>query len=213
MNPFLRRGLRLASAISMILLGLVILLRVVGGRGTAVLMLPLGYERTLLLSRVGGGWFEVTFVTRWPRPRFGAWWGSGKNVGPFLSWAIHRVSAWANIWYREGTVMVPRVTQGGEIAYEHAYDRAEALGYPRTLASPPSTAIVTAWQIKVPPILVFLVLAALPAVEILFRRRDTRRRQERDRLGQCVECGYDLRATPDVCPECGATVIRESSGT
>jgi hypothetical protein len=42
-----------------------------------------------------------------------------------------------------------------------------------------------------------LVMALLPAYRL------ARRMCRRPKLGHCRHCGYDLRATPERCPECG----------
>lgn len=54
----------------------------------------------------------------------------------------------------------------------------------------------------------FLVLPlwtlTLPCLLILAGRATARRRMwHARRMGRCPACGYDLRATPDRCPECG----------
>lgn len=48
------------------------------------------------------------------------------------------------------------------------------------------------WEIALPLAMLCIFLMAR---EILFRRRHT--------AGLCLKCGYDLRASPERCPECG----------
>ena len=48
------------------------------------------------------------------------------------------------------------------------------------------------------------ILLAVPAARVATVARGRIRRRRRERNGQCVVCGYDLRGGHDQCPECGA---------
>lgn len=61
---------------------------------------------------------------------------------------------------------------------------------------------LTSWGIIVPCWAALLLFAICPALWLNNRRR--RRAQQRGIT--CLACGYDLRATPDRCPECGTPV-------
>jgi hypothetical protein len=59
----------------------------------------------------------------------------------------------------------------------------------------------------------FLIWIVLSALVIVWGVRNMKRRRAWVRFyaGQCIRCGYDLRATPGKCPECGAVPTREQA--
>jgi hypothetical protein len=57
-------------------------------------------------------------------------------------------------------------------------------------------AVVTMWGIQVPVAIIGGIMLVKVSVKI-----------KRINKGLCYRCGYDLRATPERCPECGAVPI------
>jgi hypothetical protein len=75
-----------------------------------------------------------------------------------------------------------------------------------------SSGWMPAWSIgNVPPWLHIGGLLVPPLLLEVLRRRRVRERRRRVRLGLCLACGYDLRESPEKCPECG-TVARAAAG-
>ena len=60
------------------------------------------------------------------------------------------------------------------------------------------------WSVSAPH---WAVLVPFGAAPLAFMAARVRRRHRRSR-GLCPACGYDMRATPERCPECGAKSIR-----
>jgi len=56
-------------------------------------------------------------------------------------------------------------------------------------------------MVVVPHLWLVALFAALPLTRLVRRRRTARA----TRKAVCRVCGYDLRATPERCPECGQT--------
>jgi hypothetical protein len=107
-------------------------------------------------------------------------------VNPVDRWALSRATSPAGQVVHFAPGVTVRQDRSSEVTIGHA-----ALG---TMA-----ATYEELWIAVPHWLLALVAAILPTV---FGVRFVRRRRLA-RLGLCPACGYDLRASPERCPECG----------
>jgi len=69
----------------------------------------------------------------------------------------------------------------------------------QTYNGPPKLVWYSSHRLYFPHWSLAAITGILPSMWCWRRRRERVRRK----LGRCVNCGYDLRATPERCPECG----------
>jgi hypothetical protein len=114
-----------------------------------------------------------------PRNRF-------RRIERYRRWDVPSGASWDNRFW---TVARPRSVLGFAIVDNRP-------------ANPPYLEFYIGPVIVIPYWI--LIAACLVVVSALAIR--TRSLMARKRDGRCAQCGYDLRATPERCPECGALV-------
>jgi hypothetical protein len=132
-------------------------------------------------------------------PAVGAGWGDGARA------RAYSIQCEGPIVFRTASAMVP--APPGRYAYGvrslARWDRA-GVSYHRwdmTAGRTPQAPVLGRFaEVRVAPAWPLLVSLGLVSLGVMLR---VRRRRAR-RAGRCVQCGYDLRATPQRCPECGS---------
>ena len=111
------------------------------------------------------------------------------------------------LWITPDLIFSPFLTNGGKVYLNGLSFFVGASWYaqPRSVNFVMRRATVPAWFVAA-------LTAGWPCARILVQIRSRHRRLRRDG-GFCPACGYDLRASPDRCPECGTPITSDTGRT
>jgi hypothetical protein len=215
-----RRLLNVVTALSLLLCATAALLWVRTDRHSDVCMVAGPGDGGVLFKSHVGGWVEMTIIPDGWGARGVRWWsarhgrlngGYVGNTGPFLMWQ-QPADVWAwrpdvvrgEFVLRRGTPAVLLDARTGKPRLDGPVGSPRA-AWDNVAPAPPHWRFPQAWEFRAPHWALVLATAALPAARGVRRLARAVRRRKTGLGGLCRHCGYDLRATPERCPECGAT--------
>jgi hypothetical protein len=145
---------------------------------------------SVLLVGASAAWIDSRFYTHWLCWNESTWSVSiSSGRGGCTVYCVGRIT-YLPRWTRERWD-----NASGSVSYDALFDRRHAFGFGLAVAKPlPSRG--PAYGFAVP---YWFVVGALGL--ITWRAWPSR---SPPRPGLCPACGYDLRASPDYCPECGS---------
>jgi hypothetical protein len=174
-----------------------------------MLSIATGIFLSLLAIEIAAGWVatsvgapEWMVLPNW----IGEYWRAGIVIeGGSTQLIVGRMPTYDEYWKRDAEIWAFEA----KLKHSHLGFSAHLEGWAIGSARPGANAASSSLHVMVlgiPPSLALALTLILPVKQTrrALRRRKTARAAAANR---CLTCGYDLRATPDRCPECGREVL------